>query len=64
MMRIAVCDDVVKEQEQFDEAMRGWDPTRETEKFTSGAALLEAAKRTPVFDVAFIDIYIDRKSVV
>ena len=56
-MRIAVCDDVLREQEQFDEAMRGWDPTRATEKFFSGAALLEAAKRTPVFDIAFIDIY-------
>ena len=56
-MRIAVCDDVLREQEQFDEAMRGWDPTRETEKFFSGTALLEAAKRTPPFDIAFIDIY-------
>ena len=56
-MRIAVCDDVVSEQEQFNEAMRGWDPTREAEKYFSGAALLEAAKRTPVFDIAFIDIY-------
>ena len=56
-MRIAVCDDALREQEQFDEAMRRWDPTRETEKFFSGAALLEAAKRTPAFDIAFIDIY-------
>ena len=57
-MRIAVCDDVLKEQEQFDEAMRGWDPTRETEKYFSGAALLDAAKQTPAFDIAFIDIYL------
>ena len=63
-MRIAVCDDGLREQEQFDEAMRGWDPTRETEKFTCGAALLEAAKRTPVFDVAFIDIYMPGENVV
>ena len=56
-MRIAVCDDDLREHEQFDEAMRGWDPTRETEKFFNGAAFLEAAKRTPVFDIAFIDIY-------
>ena len=56
-MRIAVCDDSLREQEQFDEAMRGWDPTRETEKFFSGAALLEAAKRAPAFDIACIDIY-------
>ena len=57
-MRIAVCDDALSEQEQFDEAMRGWDPTRETEKFFNGAALLEAAKRTPAFDIVFLDIYI------
>ena len=56
-MRIAVCDDALSEQEQFDEAMRGWDPTRTTEKFFNGAALLEAAKRTPAFDIAFLDIY-------
>ena len=56
-MRIAVCDDALSEQEQFDEAMRGWDPTRVAEKFFSGAALLEAAKGSSVFDIAFIDIY-------
>ena len=56
-MRIAVCDDVPGEQEQFDEAVRGWDPTRVTEKFFSGAALLEAAKKSPAFDIAFLDIY-------
>ena len=56
-MRIAVCDDALSEQEQFDEALRGWDPTRTAEKFFSGTALLEAAKGTPAFDIAFIDIY-------
>ena len=56
-MRIAVCDDSLSEQEQFDEAMRGWDPTRAAEKFFSGAALLEAARQAPAFDIAFIDIY-------
>ena len=56
-MRIAVCDDVPREQEQFDEAVRGWDPTRVTEKFFNGAALLEAAKRDPAFDIVFLDIY-------
>ena len=56
-MRIAVCDDALGEQEQFDEAVRGWDPTRVTEKFFSGAALLEAAKKPPAFDIAFLDIY-------
>ena len=57
-MRIAVCDDALRDQEQFDEAMRGWDPTRAAEKFFTGAALLEAAKRPPAFDIAFLDIYL------
>ena len=57
-MRIAVCDDAFGEQEQFEQALRGWDPTRVTEKFFNGAALLEAAKGTPAFDIAFIDIYL------
>ena len=46
-MRIAVCDDDPAEQEQFDMALHGWDPTRSAEKFLSGAALLEAARETP-----------------
>ena len=56
-MRIAVCDDDLAEQEQFDEALHGWDPTRSAEKFLSGAALLEAARETPPFDIVFLDIY-------
>ena len=56
-MRIAVCDDDLREQEQLDRAIRGWDPTRATEKFFNGASLLEAAKKAPAFDIAFIDIY-------
>ena len=56
-MRIAVCDDDLRDQEQLDKAIQGWDPTRGTEKFINGAALLEAAKRPPVFDIAFLDIY-------
>lgn len=56
-MRIAVCDDDLKEQEQFEKALREWDPTRGTEKFFSGSSLLEAAKEAPSFDIAFLDIY-------
>ena len=56
-MRIAVCDDDPAEQEQFDTALHGWDPTRSAEKFLSGAALLEAARETPPFDIVFLDIY-------
>ncbi len=56
-MRIAVCDDDPREQEQIEKALQGWDPTRNTEKFLDGKSLLVAAKRTPHFDVAFLDIY-------
>ena len=56
-MRIAICDDDLKEQEQIDEAIQGWDPTRGTEKFFDRSALLKAAKKVPAFDIAFLDIY-------
>lgn len=57
-MRIAVCDDDLREQEQFEAALRGWDPTRSAEKYVDGASFLEAAKSEPPFDIAFLDIYL------
>ena len=56
-MRIAICDDDQREQEQLEQALRGWDPTRSAEKYYDGAALLEAAVRRPCFDIVFLDIY-------
>ena len=56
-MRIAVCDDELKEQNQIEKALRGWDPTCSMEKFCDGASLLEAARKIPPFDIAFLDIY-------
>ena len=56
-MRIAVCDDDLREQEQLEEAIQGWDPTRRTENFFTGFSLLEAAKKDPAFDIVFLDIY-------
>ncbi len=56
-MRIAVCDDDPRERQQFDEALREWDPTRNAEKFLNGSSLLEAASRLPYFDIVFLDIY-------
>ena len=56
-MRIALCDDSPREQEQFVRALHGWDPTRQPECFLTGAALLDAAKLGPSFDIAFLDIY-------
>lgn len=56
-MRIAVCDDDLREQEQFDKAIQGWDPACRTEKFLNGSALLEASGKSPPFDIVFLDIY-------
>ncbi len=61
-MRIAVCDDDFREQEQFENALQGWDPTQTAEKFSSGTALLEAAKNSSPFDVVFLDIYMPGES--
>ena len=56
-MRIAICDDSQREQDQFIKALHGWDPTRQPECFMTGASLLEAAKQEPRFDIVFLDIY-------
>lgn len=56
-MRIAVCDDDLRERERFEEALKGWDPSCGAEKFASGASLLAAAKEFPQFDIVFLDIY-------
>ena len=61
-MRIAVCDDELKEQNQMEKALREWDPTRSVEKFSSGTALLEAAKKDPPFDIVFLDIYLPNEN--
>ncbi len=56
-MRIAICDDDPREQEQIESALQGWDPTRNAEKFLNGADLLDAARKAPCFDIVFLDIY-------
>lgn len=61
-MRIAVCDDDLRETEQFEEALKNWDPTRSAEKFFTGRSLLEAAKDDPPFDIVFLDIYLPGES--
>ncbi len=61
-MRIAICDDDLREQEQFEEALRGYDGALRAEKFSSGASLLEAAKQSPRFDIVFLDIYMPGES--
>lgn len=57
-MRIAICDDDMREREQFEEALEAWDPTRTAEVFSNGESLLAAAKEYPRFDIAFLDIYL------
>ncbi len=57
-MRIAVCDDDLREREQFEAALAAWDPTRTAEVFSNGASLLAAAKEYPRFDIVFLDIYL------
>lgn len=58
-MRIAVCDDNVKDQEQFTKALKGWDPTRTPECYCNGASLLEAARKPDqeYIGIVFLDIY-------
>ena len=53
MIRIAVCDDDWQEQEKFMEALHEWDPTRSPECFSDGETLLQAAKKSPPFSIAF-----------
>lgn len=57
-MRIAVLDDDFQETEDFVDALKQWDSTRNAECFFDGATLLKAAERLPHFSVAFLDIYL------
>ena len=61
-MRIAVLDDDREERQKFISALHGWDPTRDAECFADGASLLAAAKVSPPFSVAFIDIYLPKEN--
>lgn len=56
-MRIAVCDDDRHDREQVLQVLRDVEPDVVAECFSDGASLLEAAKRTPPFDIIFLDIY-------
>ncbi len=61
-MRIAVCDDDLRDQANVLQILRDWDPAVEAECFPDGASLLEAAKKTPSFDMVFLDIYMPGKN--
>ena len=57
-MRLAICDDDIREQRQLLQIIQDRDPTCSTECFSDGASLLRAAESAPPFDMAFLDIYI------
>ena len=56
-MRIAICDDDIKEQKQLFQIIQDQDPAFGAECFSDGASLLRAAESAPPFDIAFLDIY-------
>ncbi|MCD8326313.1 MAG: LytTR family DNA-binding domain-containing protein [Lachnospiraceae bacterium] len=56
-VRIAVCDDSVREQERVVQLLLAQDSVGQPECFTSGKNLLEAAAKAPPFDIVFLDVY-------
>ncbi len=61
-MRIALLEDDEQEKEQFLAALHEWDPTRDAECYSSIEDLMEGAKRSPYFTVAFLDVYLPMES--
>ena len=61
-MRIAICDDDIRDQEKIIHALHGWDPTRNAECFINGTSLLEGARNNPPFDIVFLDIYMPNEN--
>ena len=56
-MRLAICDDDMREQSQLLQIIQDRDPDCSTECFSDGVSLLRAAESAPPFDIAFLDIY-------
>lgn len=56
-MRLAICDDDMKEQKQLLQMIQECDPACDAECFSDGASLLRAAESVPPFDITFLDIY-------
>ena len=56
-MRLAICDDDIKEQKQLLQIIQDWDPVCNAECFSDGASFLRAAELTPSYDIVFLDIY-------
>ena len=56
-MRLAICDDDMRERRQLLQIIQDRDPDCSTECFSDGVSLLRAAESAPPFDIAFLDIY-------
>ena len=56
-MRLAICDDDMREQKELLQIIQDWNTAYNTEYFSDGASLLRAAELTPSFDIVFLDIY-------
>lgn len=61
-MRLAICDDDMKEQKQLLQIIQECDPACDAECFSDGASLLQAAESASPFDIAFLDIYMPGES--
>ncbi len=61
-MRVAVCDDEEAERERFCEELGRFDSGLRAEMFADGGGLLEAAEKSPPFDVVFLDIYLSNEN--
>ena len=61
-MRIALLEDDEQEKEQFLVALHAWDPTRDAECYSSIEELMDGAKRSPYFTVAFLDVCLPMES--
>ena len=61
-MRLAICDDDMREQEQLLQIIQDWDTGYNTEYFSDGVSLLRAAELAPPFDIVFLDIYMPGKN--
>ncbi|MCC8167986.1 MAG: LytTR family DNA-binding domain-containing protein, partial [Clostridiales bacterium] len=62
ILRIAVCDDSIMDQERIVKALRNYAPECQPERFSEGKKLLAAAAKVPPFDIVFLDIYMPGES--
>ena len=61
-MRIGICDDNPADARMIAFALADVSPGVAFERYDSGAALLEAAKKEPPFNLVFLDIYLKKEN--